>query len=496
MSHRRYAPPFLFAFATACALNTACSKSDAPHASNLPSFSDVSDAPAAIQNAARAVVRIATVGSRATGSFVSSDGLLLTNNHVLGVDVCPIEGCTIVITQMHQRGAPVPDPQTVFAVPVAVDTGLDMALVQLWDQAGGSHLGTPNYLSLESRDAASLMGTHVNIVGHPEGHLKKWTSGTVVDSFGSWFETSAFILPGSSGSPVLADDGKLVGIIHRAPVGEDLVTSNGYDVDSIGTASAPLVAAMKAPLPPTMVSAAAPATQDDVLSHDRLYANGRVTTVPVNGQPVPILSMLATACDAALARTSFRSPEDLSTALAPCYDAMTWIECRSDASPVAYAVTCPMGDDVTAWTKRFNAINQRWNALNGEVDLAAVSFGVASLQPSNGQGLAAGAMSLSDALASANVQIDFNVANYVAAFGGRSYAGHDLGDYVRAYAHVPHYELFGTSIASAALWLLQLGSMSAIDVKSILEQLAGDPNVTTSAKLYVEEVRYRSSLLK
>jgi S1-C subfamily serine protease len=148
----------------------------------LPSFSDVSDAPPAIRAAAQAVVRISTAGELATGSFISATGVLLTNNHVLGVDICPIEGCYAQITFLYQRHSARQTPQTVFVVPV----GLDMAVVQVYDRPGGPPLDTPSFLTLASRSPVSLVGTHVNVVGHPEGNLKKWTQGTVSDTDGTW----------------------------------------------------------------------------------------------------------------------------------------------------------------------------------------------------------------------------------------------------------------------------------------------------------------------
>jgi len=60
-------------------------------------------------------------------------------------------------------------PSTVFGVPVSVDAGLDIAVVQFYDQPNGSQLATPDYLSFDARDAASLLNQHVTIVGHLKG---------------------------------------------------------------------------------------------------------------------------------------------------------------------------------------------------------------------------------------------------------------------------------------------------------------------------------------
>jgi hypothetical protein len=102
------------------------------------------------------VVRIHTAGSSATGSFISPTGILLTNNHVLGVDVCPREGCYAQITFLYQRHSAPQEPQTVFVVPLAVDVGLNMAALQVSSGPGATPMATPHYLTLASRDPGSL----------------------------------------------------------------------------------------------------------------------------------------------------------------------------------------------------------------------------------------------------------------------------------------------------------------------------------------------------
>jgi hypothetical protein len=330
------------------------------------------------------------------------------------------------------------------------------------------------------------------LVGHPEGRLKKWTDGVVAYWFGSWFESTAYILPGDSGSPALDDDGKIVGIVHRGPTGEDLFTSDGVNVYSIGTASASIMKAMGAPsLPPVMISTAAAATADDVVANDRVYLNARVSTATVGSAPAAVLTLLGDACDAALARQDFRSPDDLDAALTPCYEAMTWIECRVDAGPVSYGVVCPSALDASAWTGRFQATNQRWRDMNGSLDLSPISFGLAHLAGSLSAGYTAGAQGLQQALAvPPQPALDFALANYLAAFRVPWYAGETIATYVAGYRSVPHYELQATSIASAAGWLYGGGVLPRAQLLAILSELHGDPQVSVGTKLYVEELEY------
>jgi len=495
MSSLRMLSP-LFLGAAVAAASAGCGGSDEPPAGvRLPAFSDPADAPTPIKTAAVAVVRVATAGEVATGSFISSTGLLLTNNHVLGVTVCPKEGCYVQITRVLQRGAPDMKPEVVFAVPVAVDVGLDMAVAQLYDGPGGRMVDSPQHLTLAQNDGPSLVGRHINIVGHPEGHLKKWTDGVVTELDGEWFRTTAYTLPGDSGSPVLDDTGAMVGVMHRGAVGEDLFSSSSVNVFSVGTPAALLAASMSAPLPAAMISTQADTTEDKVVDNDAVYLNGRVANAKVNGQPVSVLSILGRACDAALARQDFQSPDDLSTALVPCYHAMNWIECRTDASSVSYGTVCPAADDSTAWAARFRAVNALWWGMNGQVDLYAVSFAIAHLQATMAAGATAGSQSLGEALATSSPPLDFGLANYLAAYEMFSYGGTDLVDYVKNYPKVLHYELQAFSIASTSGWLLSKGRLPRDQALSILSQLAGDPSVDIGAKLYIEEFRFHSGAL-
>jgi V8-like Glu-specific endopeptidase len=471
----------------------ACGSKQAP--SDLPSFQDLTSAPAAIQNAAEAVVRIRTANESATGSFVSSTGLLLTNNHVLGTEICPVEGCYARLSFDYQRGKPYAPSQTVFVVPVAVNVGLDVAVVQVYADQGGAQLATPHFLTIEPHEANSLIGSHMTLVGHPDGHLKKWTAGEVIQTNGSWIWTTAYSLPGNSGSPILNDAGKLVGIIHRGPVDEGLFTSDGAVTYSIGTASAPIAAAMKAPLPPEMISTVASTTAAAVVAANTVYLNAHVSTYRLAaGGTASILSALGDACDAGLAGTNYAAPEDLTAALAPCSAAESWIECR--AEDVSAATVCPAPEDNVTWQSRFGQVNAAWVALNGEVSLTPVSFGIASLSFTRAGGQTGGAASLQQALTAAGKSIDLGVANYLAAFGVSSYAGHDVAAYVTAYASAPTYPLHAGDTASAAGWMIGTGAMTRDQGLAIIEKIYADDAVDINDKLYIEELEYSAGALK
>jgi hypothetical protein len=474
-----------------CFAASACSSGSAT--ANLPHFNDITTATPEIQAAARAVVRVRTAGEYGTGFFISATGLLLTNNHVLGDPVCAVEGCYVDLTQMHQRGEPQQQPSTVFGVPTTVNAGLDMAAVQFYDP-NGNQLDTPDFLSFDFHDPASLLNQHITIVGHPEGRLKKWTDGEVVDANGQWITTTAYTLPGDSGSPILNDQGQVVGLLHRGPTSEDLFSKTGVNMYSVGTASAPIGTVLAAPPSAPVVSTTAPTTKDEFLANNFVYLNARVTTVTVDGMSIGAIPILGEACDAALARTDFTSPGDLSSALTPCYQAETWIDCRSNYSS-SYGIVCPAPTDQAAWVSRFQSVNQLRLGMNGQPDYSIVSFAIAELQPSWDAGVTAGAQSLQQVLDATSPVLDFGLAEYLAAFAIESYGGTQIATYVSNYKQVPHYELQGTEIAYTAGWRYNNRNMTKAQLQSFLQQLFADPKISVGAGLAIEDYLYELDAL-
>ena len=475
----------------ACVLS-ACSSSK-PASVDLPHFEDLSSAPPVIERSARAVVRIGTATESGTGSFISSTGLLLTNNHVLGAPVCPLEGCAVWLSFEHQRGVAPQAPMLAFAVPQAVDLGLDVAILQIYEQQGGAQLSSPDFLSLVSHSAVDLLGMHVFVVGHPEASLKRWTDGTVVDTDGEWFQSTAFTLPGDSGSPALDDQGNLVGLVHRGPTGEDLVTNDGVNTYSLGTPSAAVIGAESAPLPSGMISVTANTTASNVLENDQVFLNGETTSALVDNAQTSVLSVLSQACDAALARTDFVSIDALQSAVVPCFDAMNWLECRTDLGEPAPGAVCA---DTAAWAARFQQVSETERALNGQVSLSTVSFAIAALSSTRSAGVAAGRASLSAALAEAQTPLDLSLTQYLAAFDIETYAGESVATYVRGYHQIPHYELSASDIANAAAWLYDDSIFSKNELGQMLSDLDSDPNVSLGSKLFIEELSYEFGLLE
>lgn len=208
-------------------------------------YKHIDVAPSEIQQSSTAIVQIIVGNTNGTGFFVSGDGLLMTNNHVLGSRNCSVHGCFVSLVFDFQRGKK-QAKDTYVARPVFSDLGLDVSLFQIAKDKSGSSFYPSHYLSFSSQSSSSLMGQKLFFVGHPTGTLKKWVATEVFDTAGTQFSTDNLSLGGSSGSPYLNSEGKVVGILHSGPVdGGRLLTRHGYKSYSDGTNSQAILEALE-----------------------------------------------------------------------------------------------------------------------------------------------------------------------------------------------------------------------------------------------------------
>ncbi len=142
-----------------------------------------------------------------SGFFVSSDGILLTNNHVINVP-----GSTITVTTN--------DGSTYSATVLGTDPALDLAILKV------NASNTP-YLSLGDSDAVRI-GQSVIAIGNALGEFSNTVSQGIVSGLGrsivasergggveqleEVIQTDAAINPGNSGGPLLDITGKVIGI--------------------------------------------------------------------------------------------------------------------------------------------------------------------------------------------------------------------------------------------------------------------------------------------
>jgi serine protease Do len=171
-------------------------------------------------------------GSSGTGSVISRDGLILTNNHVIadGNSGRPFKTLQVYFKPEPTTGNAQRDLRKPYsATVVARDTDLDLALLRV--------TGAPANLRpvAFARSADVSVGEAVAAIGHPKGGgLWTLTTGYISSSrnFGhkEMFQSEASLNPGNSGGPLLDERGNLVGvntaIIRETPDGTVTVGLN------------------------------------------------------------------------------------------------------------------------------------------------------------------------------------------------------------------------------------------------------------------------------
>jgi serine protease Do len=153
-----------------------------------------------VEQAKRSLVHVSNGReSHGAGVIVSSDGLILTNAHVVRRD-------SVEVT--------LPDQSRLRARVLAHDRERDLALLKV-DTMGLPALEVSNTSDMEP-------GQWVIAIGHPWGIMGAVTSGVLIDNGQrvseqeggrqEWLAASLHLRPGNSGGPLIDVNGRLLGI--------------------------------------------------------------------------------------------------------------------------------------------------------------------------------------------------------------------------------------------------------------------------------------------
>jgi serine protease Do len=146
------------------------------------------------QNASPAVVSIEARESSGSGSIITSDGLVLTNAHV----VAGSRTVTVILADGRRLRADV----VAFG-----EGGLDLAAVKIRDRS--------NLPTLPIARSPVQVGQRAFAIGNPFGQFQgTFTTGIVsrLDQERGLIQTDAAINPGNSGGPLLNSQGELIGV--------------------------------------------------------------------------------------------------------------------------------------------------------------------------------------------------------------------------------------------------------------------------------------------
>ncbi|CFX46364.1 Peptidase S1C [Syntrophomonas zehnderi OL-4] len=135
--------------------------------------------------------------SQGTGFNLTAQGMIITNRHV-------VEGASAVEITFS-------DGKRLFSQDIDIIDGYDLAVIRLKSK------NLP-FLPLVTDQLVEL-GQTVTIIGNPRGFQRVSSRGEVKEYYQTEtgmqvFTVAATIAPGSSGSPVLDEKGRLVGIVY------------------------------------------------------------------------------------------------------------------------------------------------------------------------------------------------------------------------------------------------------------------------------------------
>ena len=185
--------------------------------------------PADIDTIARSVVQLLAVDAAGntiwtgSGTIISSDGLILTNAHV--VENAPNDSYDHMVVAITETADALPVP-TYRGEVVAFDAPLDLAVLKISADLDGTALTVAGLPFLPVGDSDSVgLGDNLRIFGYPgiggdtitftEGSVSGFTSEPGIPNR-AWMKTDATIAGGNSGGTAVNAAGELVAVPTRA----------------------------------------------------------------------------------------------------------------------------------------------------------------------------------------------------------------------------------------------------------------------------------------
>jgi S1-C subfamily serine protease len=197
-------------------------QTDEPEQS-LPTATRISPTTADLAKAVVQVLALTQEGSTirivwsGSGSIISSEGLILTNAHVVDNSEGLYERLGIALTDRTDQ----PPELAFYAEVLAIDYPLDLAVVAIVSDVDGAPTEVEfPYVSLGDSDRLEI-GDSLRILGYPgiggetitltEGPVSGFTTERSVDGR-AWIKTEATIAGGNSGGLAVNEGGQLIGI--------------------------------------------------------------------------------------------------------------------------------------------------------------------------------------------------------------------------------------------------------------------------------------------
>ncbi len=152
-----------------------------------------------------------------SGSLISEDGLILTNNHVVDTSFFEYDALGVALTDRSDQ----PPALTYLAIVVARDPALDLAVIRIDSDLQGNAVSSKfSFIDLADSNQVEI-GDSLRIWGYPGigGETITFTEGAVSGftlergiNGRAWIKTDATIAGGNSGGMGINEDGDLIGV--------------------------------------------------------------------------------------------------------------------------------------------------------------------------------------------------------------------------------------------------------------------------------------------
>ena len=454
-------------------------------------YQHLSNAPEQVKNASQAVVKIEIAGSAGTGFFISADGLLMTNNHVVGVSNCARSGCYAQIVKNFQKGSQ-QTREKYYLEPRYVDSNLDVAIYQVRSSKNGDKLSNNIHLSFKEASSRDLLEQKVYFIGHPRAGLKKWTETTVYRAEGGIFTTNNLAIGGSSGSPYINDNGEVIGILHSGSA-NGRVSRHGFKAFTMGTASSAFIDNVNA-----VVHGQLSLTKDSLnllpdiqnpqtISQENIDQLSAIYLTSEQEEPKSpsgeslLLHEYGRLCDEHLEKGINQGPRE--------YVDLASYYCVG--GPLAWLSSTLTNDLSLAWIERANAFAELAYKSNTPVALSSYRslFNVVSRVDSEYE---AKRVALAKIYEQRPV-LDFRLAEILTYFEEKSYEGVNLASFVSNYTSKTNFEEDYLNIILSQL-RFEYEISNETKVRTIMDAL-NSPNISLNDYLIVEVIAYSNNLL-